>query len=146
MNIFGLIKFWLIILYEEFVSTLWLYFALDNTGFSLSSAPHTGYLECDGSAKGDITALGIREDTVALLNVVEHRKFHGHLFNVVYESIFAAFVQHTEVAGQGSVFQLNEHEALAIILILRHYSNIRFSWSKSNITIQHCRILGKLVI
>ena len=43
-----------------------------------------GPLDCDCSASEDDTALGVIEET-APFNAVQHRKFHGNVFHVVYE-------------------------------------------------------------
>ena len=42
----------------------------------------------------------VSQQIVPLLKAVQHRKFHGDKFHVVYESMFVAFVQNMEVVGE----------------------------------------------
>ena len=44
--------------------------------------------------------LSVAWKKLSLLKAVQHQKFHGDMFHVVCESIFAAFVLKMEVVGE----------------------------------------------
>ena len=67
--------------------------------FLVEIASGLGPLGCDCSASEGDTALDGIEET-ALLKAAQHRKFHGDMFHVVYESMFVHFVQKLEVVRE----------------------------------------------